>query len=320
MNISLDSESPVPLYHQIAEALGYRIATGRLSVGERLPAVREAAVDWGVHMHTVRRAYGELARQGLLETRGAKGTCVVGVGLRGPEAAASGALEAFIERVVREAQERHGVTRHDLSHLLANWSPPAAQAVGVVHVVECSEAQCADHADQIRAQWEVDALPWCLSKRGEPSAGPIIATYFHHNDVRQRWPHRLREIHFAAIHPDPDLLKKVPPPPHRGRRVLLKLCELDETMAQNIASDLSLLIARSQYRVQSHVVRRPGELLSSPRSRARVLFSPRTWGKLTADERKDPRAVRVRYVFTDEEMESLGRRFGWRRRAGRRGR
>ena len=56
-----DRDSPVPLYHQIVETLRYRIATGRLRAGDALPTLREAAKHWGVNLHTVRRAYGELA-------------------------------------------------------------------------------------------------------------------------------------------------------------------------------------------------------------------------------------------------------------------
>lgn len=65
MKMALDPDSPVPLYHQITEALSYRIATGRIPAGQRLPSVREAAKAWDVNMHTVRRAYGELSQRGL---------------------------------------------------------------------------------------------------------------------------------------------------------------------------------------------------------------------------------------------------------------
>ena len=66
MKMTLDPDSAVPLYHQITEALSYRIATGRIPPGQRLPSVREAATAWDVNMHTVRRAYGELSERGLV--------------------------------------------------------------------------------------------------------------------------------------------------------------------------------------------------------------------------------------------------------------
>ena len=77
--MKLEPTSPVPLYHQIAEALRYRIATGALVPGALLPPLREAAAQWGVNLHTVRRAYGELTEQGVTETCHPVGTRVLGV-------------------------------------------------------------------------------------------------------------------------------------------------------------------------------------------------------------------------------------------------
>src|SRR5262245_48034254 len=47
MRLQLDPQSPVPLYHQLAESLRYRIATGALRPGQPLPPLREAARRWG---------------------------------------------------------------------------------------------------------------------------------------------------------------------------------------------------------------------------------------------------------------------------------
>jgi regulatory GntR family protein len=75
---SLDPASPVPLYHQLAEALRYRIATGALAPGTALPPLRAAARQWGVNLHTVRHAYAALASLGLVRTRAPHGTLVLG--------------------------------------------------------------------------------------------------------------------------------------------------------------------------------------------------------------------------------------------------
>ena len=77
MKLALDPENPVPLYRQIAEAIRYRIATGRLMPGQTLPPLREAATLWGVNRHTVQRTYAELARDGLVQMNGALGTRIL---------------------------------------------------------------------------------------------------------------------------------------------------------------------------------------------------------------------------------------------------
>jgi GntR family transcriptional regulator len=52
------------------------IASGRLRAGDRLPSVRELAVDLRINPNTVARAYRDLDQLGVLETRGALGSFV----------------------------------------------------------------------------------------------------------------------------------------------------------------------------------------------------------------------------------------------------
>lgn len=65
------------LYQEIAESLRRRIASGDMSPGSRLPAVREMARQWGCTPGTVSRAYGELADEGLVTSHRGRGTRVV---------------------------------------------------------------------------------------------------------------------------------------------------------------------------------------------------------------------------------------------------
>jgi hypothetical protein len=235
-----------------------------------------------------------------------------GTALRSPARAAK--TEQFLTRVLREAYEQHGLSAHELSSLLANWSPAASEAREVVYVVECSEMQCLDHVAEIQAHWEVEARPWPLSLDGEPPAGPVIATYFHYNEIRVRWPHRLHDVRFAAILPDPQLPSLLPPATRRTGRLTLQLCEFDEPKARNIAADLSVLFPADRYRIEPHVVRQAGQFLSASNHRVPVLFTPRVWAALTPSEQGHPRAVKVRYVLAQAELDGLGQHFGWRRR------
>jgi GntR family transcriptional regulator len=77
MQLHADPGSPVPIYAQLADQLRQAIATGVLAQGETLPTVRQQAVDLRVNMHTVARAYGELAREGLIAMRRGVGTTVL---------------------------------------------------------------------------------------------------------------------------------------------------------------------------------------------------------------------------------------------------
>ena len=76
MEISIDQKSGVPLYRQIIESVKFSIARGDLAPGDRLPTVRQLAVDLEVNPNTVVRAYREMEIQGVLDTQQGSGTFV----------------------------------------------------------------------------------------------------------------------------------------------------------------------------------------------------------------------------------------------------
>ena len=76
MDIRIDPKSGVPFYRQIIEQVKFAIARSDLSPGDRLPTVRQLAVDLSVNPNTVIRAYRELEIEGVLETQQGSGTFV----------------------------------------------------------------------------------------------------------------------------------------------------------------------------------------------------------------------------------------------------
>ena len=74
--IQIEDSSDKSIYEQIVEQVTEAIATGRFRPNERLPTVRRLADELDVAPGTVGRAYGELERQGLIITEGARGSRV----------------------------------------------------------------------------------------------------------------------------------------------------------------------------------------------------------------------------------------------------
>ena len=74
--LSLDETSGQPAYRQIASGLARAIEAGRLSPGDRLPAIRKLALELGRHRDTVALAYEQLAREGWVSARVGRGTFV----------------------------------------------------------------------------------------------------------------------------------------------------------------------------------------------------------------------------------------------------
>jgi len=65
----LDKGGEDPLYRQIADRVWLEVVSGTIETGERLPTVRQLAIDLGVHPGTVSRAYDELESLGILVKR-----------------------------------------------------------------------------------------------------------------------------------------------------------------------------------------------------------------------------------------------------------
>src|SRR3954469_8069084 len=74
--LSIDPSDPTPLYAQLDRAIRSAIGSGRLKAGDRLPTVRQLAVDLRVNANTVARVFGELERSGVVETRRGVGTFI----------------------------------------------------------------------------------------------------------------------------------------------------------------------------------------------------------------------------------------------------
>jgi GntR family transcriptional regulator len=76
----IDSNDPLPIYAQLDRAIRLAVATGRLRRGDRLPTVRQLAVDLRINANTVAKVYAELERTGVVQTQRGVGTFVQDLG------------------------------------------------------------------------------------------------------------------------------------------------------------------------------------------------------------------------------------------------
>jgi len=74
--LRLSNSSGVPYYRQIVNHVIYGVANGMLKPGERLPTVRQLAVDLQVNLNTIAKAYSELELRGIVNTQQGTGTFV----------------------------------------------------------------------------------------------------------------------------------------------------------------------------------------------------------------------------------------------------
>jgi len=88
------------MYLQIMEQVKQRVAVGEWRPGEEIPSIRQLAVGLRVSVITVKRAYLELEREGVILTQQGKGSVVA----PDPELGARLYDEEFVEHIEQAAR------------------------------------------------------------------------------------------------------------------------------------------------------------------------------------------------------------------------
>ena len=74
--LDVNPRSGVPLYVQLIEQIKHALEIGALQPGEQLPTVRQLATELTIAPNTIVKAYDELSKLGLIESRQGVGTIV----------------------------------------------------------------------------------------------------------------------------------------------------------------------------------------------------------------------------------------------------
>ena len=73
MNINVQTKSGLPIYEQIERQIKDMIISGTLKEGESLPSIRTLAADSKISVITVKRAYEDLEKEGMIYSVQGKG-------------------------------------------------------------------------------------------------------------------------------------------------------------------------------------------------------------------------------------------------------
>lgn len=116
----MEFSEPRSIYLQIADQLRDRILQGEWQSGERIPSIRELAVELGVNPNTVTRSYQALSDWGIVANQRGRGYFV-------SDRAAERALTAMKEEFVRDelpkvirAMQMLGIGIDELAEYLAD--------------------------------------------------------------------------------------------------------------------------------------------------------------------------------------------------------
>ena len=76
MDITVDIESPEPLFAQLVLQIKEAVSQGHKKPGDQLPSIRQLANDLDLNSKTVAKAYRLLERDSVIQTRGYRGTFI----------------------------------------------------------------------------------------------------------------------------------------------------------------------------------------------------------------------------------------------------
>ena len=103
--ITIDPKADQSPSEQLVQQICFAVASGSVAEGERMPSVRALAVDASVNPNTVGKAWRDLERMGVLDSRPGDGVFVA----RGATARASEARDAWLSSVLaRWIEDAHG--------------------------------------------------------------------------------------------------------------------------------------------------------------------------------------------------------------------
>ena len=118
----LSASDPRPMYQQIVDQVTAKVMAGDWAAGQPLPSIRELAAASRGSVITVRRAYEELERAGVIATRQGKGSVVADRGDL-PLALMHDELQRQLAALLAIAA-RLGLPRSDLHFLLDQAADP----------------------------------------------------------------------------------------------------------------------------------------------------------------------------------------------------
>lgn len=114
----MEFEDNVPIYLQIVVLIKKRIIQGLLKPGDKIPSVRELAEEVKVNPNTISRAYQELERDKITETKRGMGTFISG-DENMMEVIRSEFSASMVTRFIRDMRET-GFSDEEILKLLAS--------------------------------------------------------------------------------------------------------------------------------------------------------------------------------------------------------
>lgn len=215
--IQMDSKSRVPLFRQIVDQISRMVREEKLSEGSRLPSERELSESLHLARGTVKKAYEELVRQGIIEVRRGQGTFVG----RAVEPAETGRKERALNQIgsLLDELERMRFSPREIETLIHISLLERIEKKETFHVaaVDCNTESLDMFHKQLAYMKGIDLKKFLLHEILEnPSSISklepfklIIVTSTHYNDLVRALPSLENRIVQVVVSPSPETILEV---------------------------------------------------------------------------------------------------------------
>lgn len=140
----------VPIYRQLTDGIRSAVKRGALTSGQQLPTVQDLSVDLGIAVGTIKRAYDELEREGIVEKVQGRGTfvCYEPVSRESRKDRAMEAIDELLSRL-----EEMGLSTAEINIFLNLKLRERAEEEKRVKVaiLECNPENLSNMSEQLRA-------------------------------------------------------------------------------------------------------------------------------------------------------------------------
>ena len=214
IHIQLDPTSDRPLFRQIADQILRAVREGKLPEGSRLPTERELSEELRLARGTVKKAYEELVREGIIQVRRGQGTFVG----RSVQPVETGRKERALQQIGRllDELERMRFSPREIETLVHISLLERMEKKATFHVaaVDCNTESLDMFHKQLAYMKGIDLQKFLLHEilgnssslsRLEPFK-LIIVTSTHYNDLLRAFPSLEERIVQVAVSPSPETI------------------------------------------------------------------------------------------------------------------
>lgn len=307
--MQLSRDGSEPLFRQIEAGLTYEIVTGKRASGSRLPSLRDAANEWGVNLHTVRRAYAQLSERGLVVT-GRGGTRVARLG---PDPANDRSLDARVRRFASEAYDRFGVSPITLARAFESLEGTDPDRTRSCAVVECSRVLSRGLARDLAERFVLKCTPVELLTASGLPTGTIIGTYFHADQLLDLMAGRNRDLHLVRIRPRITLMAAFARAAGAGEIRRVVLIDRLPRSAHDLSDELQSYLGPDVV-VEVRILRDPTAAFPKAAVGSIVVATPQTWDRLPQDLRGRNDVRLLEYEIDPLDLVRLEEALDWQTR------